>query len=248
MLISDLICPGDKVDIKLTYQVERQQNGEDIEVKLYKSSVMDLLSENSMELSMPTESGRMVLFQIGLRCEAVVYTGKGMYKVNAVARERYKKDNLYMLVMDILDEPVKFQRREFFRISYVSDMKYYRVTPEIADLQTTEELFVAVHNPDKKLPQYHGIIQDISGGGIKFASEYSEKAGSYIVIELRLVNSKFDETFYLLCRIVEGDLRNEAVDKVSNRAKFIYKDLKDRETIVRFVFEEERRIRKKVSG
>ena len=34
MKMSDLIQPGDRIDIQLVYQVERQQNGEDIEVKL----------------------------------------------------------------------------------------------------------------------------------------------------------------------------------------------------------------------
>ena len=41
MKMSDLIQPGDRIDIQLVYQVERQQNGEDIEVKLYKSKVCD---------------------------------------------------------------------------------------------------------------------------------------------------------------------------------------------------------------
>jgi c-di-GMP-binding flagellar brake protein YcgR len=34
----------------------------------------------------------------------------------------------------------------------------------------------------------------------------------------------------------------------SNRIEFLFKDLRDREKIVRFVFEEERRIRKKEVG
>ena len=144
MKMSDLIQPGDRIDIQLVYQVERQQNGEDIEVKLYKSKVCDWLSDINMEILMPTESGKMVLFQIGVRCEMIIYTKRGMYKVNAKTKERYKKDNLYLLVMEIVEPPVKFQRREFFRISYIADMKFYRVTPEIAELQTTEELFHVV--------------------------------------------------------------------------------------------------------
>ena len=63
MKMSDLIQPGDRIDIQLVYQVERQQNGEDIEVKLYKSKVCDWLSDINMEILMPTESGKMVLFQ-----------------------------------------------------------------------------------------------------------------------------------------------------------------------------------------
>ena len=57
-----------------------------------------------------------------------------------------------------------------------------------------------------------------------------------------------NDNFYLLCKVVSSEPMQEKEEKFSNRAKFIYKDLKDRETIVRFVFEEERRIRKKVIG
>ena len=37
MKISDFMQPGDRIDIQLIYQIERQKNGEGIEVKLYKN-------------------------------------------------------------------------------------------------------------------------------------------------------------------------------------------------------------------
>ena len=43
-------------------------------------------------------------------------------------------------------------------------------------------------------------------------------------------------------------IQKEDSDRYSCRAKFIFKDLKDREKIVRFVFEEERKIRRKEVG
>ena len=248
MKISDLMQPGDRIDIQLVYQLERQQNGEDIEVKQYKSKVCDWMSDTEMEILMPTESGKMVLFQTGLRCEMIVYTQRGMYKVNAKTKERYKQDNLYMLVMQILELPVKFQRREFFRISYIADMKFYRVTPEIAELQTTEDLFRVVHDPEAGLEVCEGKVQDISGGGIRFVTNQIEQIGSYLVVVLHLSNGEFNEKFYLLSKVVSSESMPDITDKFSNRVKFIYKDLKDRENIVRFVFEEERRIRKKVNG
>lgn len=248
MKISDVIHLGDKIDMQLTYQLERQKKGEDIEVKTYKSRVVELVSDKNIEILMPTENGKMVLFQTGLRCEMVLYTRKGMYKVNGIARERKKQDQFYILVMELLSLPVKFQRREFFRISYVSDLKYYEVGDKVTELDTTEELFVMVHNPENKLKALTGLIQDISGGGIRFVSTKLHEQGQYLVVTVRLTNDAIDENFYLLCRIVSSETMQGETNKFTNRAKFIYKDLKDRETIVRFVFEEERRIRKKVNG
>lgn len=248
MKMSDLVRPGDKIDIKLLYQVERRKNGEDIEVKEYKSNISDCLSDNMLEINMPTESGKMVLFQTGLRCEMVVYTKKGMYKFVSIAKERYKHDNLYFLSVEVVVPPAKFQRREYFRISYVNDMKFYEIDEKIASLETTEELFCVIHNPSNKISANKAIIQDISGGGIKFLSTKKNEVDEYIVAEIRLVNDKLDENFYLVCKIISSDAVEGSSNKYTNRAKFIYKDLKDRESIVRFVFEEERRIRKKVSG
>lgn len=248
MKISAIVRPGDRIDMQLLYQVERKKNGEDIEVKLYKSNVYDCVSDSIIEIAMPTESGKMVLFQSGLRCEMIFYTNKGMYKVQAVVKKRYKEDNLYILIMELSEDPVKFQRREFFRISYIDDMKIYNATSEIVALETTEELFCAIHRPDSGIKPYAGKLLDISGGGIRFITSELEQAGSYHVVELRLVNDKIDEKFYLLCKIISSEYMKDMPGKVSNRAKFIYKDLKDRELIVRFVFEEERRIRKKVNG
>lgn len=248
MKMSDLMQPGDRIDIQLVYQVERRQNGEDIEVKTYKSKICDWLSDTNMEILMPTEGGKIVLFQSGLRCEMIVYTKRGMYKVNVKTKERYKQNNLYMLVMEIVETPVKFQRREFFRISYIAEMKFYRVTPEIAELQTTEELFRAIHDPEAQIETGKGTIQDISGGGVRFVTAQKEKIGSYLVVELHLSSDNFNENFYLLSKVVSSESMLESAEQYSNRVKFIYKDLKDRESIVRFVFEEERRIRKKVNG
>ena len=70
----------------------------------------------------------------------------------------------------------------------------------------------------------------------------------FILLMIRLTNDRMDETFYLVCQIV-GCERHPSLDNTfSCRAKFIFKDLKDREKIVKFVFEEERRIRRKEIG
>ena len=54
--------------------------------------------------------------------------------------------------------------------------------------------------------------------------------------------------FVLVAQIIDSYGAINDSEKYINRGKFIFKDLKDREKIVRFVFEEERKIRKKVNG
>ena len=90
------------------------------------------------------------------------------------------------------------------------------------------------------------MICDISGGGVRFTGDVPLEAGQFVLLIFRLINKNTDECFHLVSQIVEA--RKEDNERYSCRAKFIFKDLRDREKIVRFVFEEERRIRKKEIG
>ena len=93
MAITDFARPGDKIDITYLHQ----NNG-----KVYKSSVFDFLGENVMEIGMPTEGGKMVLFQVGFECSMFFYTQKGMYTCEAKVLDRYKKDGFYMMSVKII--------------------------------------------------------------------------------------------------------------------------------------------------
>lgn len=248
MKIDELIGPGDKIDLQLVGQIEQKANGKEIEVRIFKSMLLDFVSDTEIEIAMPTEGSKMVLFNVGLRCSLVLYTEKGMYNCIGLVKQRYKKDNLYMLVMEIKTPLSKYQRREFFRVQCMIDMTYYQVPEEVTTLQTTEELFQETLKSEYFDAQNCGIIKDISGGGLRFISSQKHEKGDYLLIVVRLTNEKIDETFYLLAQVISSDSIESSNLSFVSRAKFIFKDIKDREKIVKYVFEEERRIRKKVSG
>ena len=79
MKIDELIGPGDKIDLQLVGQIEQKANGKEIEVRTFKSMLLDFVSDTEIEIAMPTEGSKMVLFNVGLRCSLVLYTEKGMY-------------------------------------------------------------------------------------------------------------------------------------------------------------------------
>lgn len=54
MAFTDLIKPGDKIDIRLLQQVENEERTGDT-VKVYKSQVLDINKRGNLEISMPTE-------------------------------------------------------------------------------------------------------------------------------------------------------------------------------------------------
>lgn len=239
MAITDFTRPGDKIDITCLHQ----NNG-----KVYKSSVFDFLGDAVMEIGMPTEGGKMVLFQVGFECTMVFYTQKGLYACEGRVLDRYKKDDFYMLSVKLISVPKKYQRRDFYRVSIGIDFNYYPITKEVSEMETTEALFEEITDP-KYIPEKKSAhTLDISGGGVKFLSNEDLEAGAFILTVIRLTNEKVDQTLYLVTEIVACERMENAPDKKVVRAKFHFKDLKDRDLIVRFVFEEDRMLRKKENG
>jgi c-di-GMP-binding flagellar brake protein YcgR len=246
MIISDITRLGDKIDIQLVQQLEQAEQGETKEpIRTYKSSLFDYRQDKEIEIAMPTENGRMVLFQVGLRVRMLFYTKKGLYTCYGTVQKRYKKDNFFMLAMLITSEPEKYQRREFFRIQNSIELRYVPVPEEIAYLESTEELFAKLQAGAYIEKEKKAVSCDISGGGIRFSTEERLEKDSFVVVVIRLCNEKIDQTFYLVTEIVDAQQSEKNTDKYIHRGKFLFKDLKDRETIVRYVFEEERRIRRK---
>ena len=60
MAFTDLIKPGDKIDIRLLQQVENEERTGDT-VKVYKSQVLDINKRGNLEISMPTEETKLIL-------------------------------------------------------------------------------------------------------------------------------------------------------------------------------------------
>lgn len=245
--LSDIISLGDKIDIKMSREQHGEENGGQM-ANVYQSSVCDFVSDMELEISMPTQAGRLVLFHTNSRCEFVFYTRRGMYCCSGIVKSRCKKDNLYLLSVEITTEPTKYQRREFFRVDYLTEIKYYEISEETAGLQTMEQIYDVVRAEEYAEQMKHGFLHDISGGGVKFTSFMQHEKDDYLLLMFRLANRCIDENFYLVCRIIESGVKSIQEKTYINRAQFLYKDLRDREKIVRFVFEEERRIRKKDIG
>ena len=235
----EVVRPGDKIDINFLHQ----NNG-----KTYKSSVCDIISEKELEITMPTESGKIVVFQLGVECQFYFYTQKGLFTCDAVITGRARRDNFLVLSARVTSALKKFQRRDFYRVNCMVDFAYYQITDEVAALETTEELFEEIADPAYLEHRRLATTRDISGGGIKFTSYETLKPGDKILVVIRLANDKMDHMFYLVADVVECASLENVRDKWIVRAKWVFKNIKDRDLIVRYVFEMDRMLRKKENG
>ena len=129
MAFTDLIKPGDKIDIRLLQQVENEERTGDT-VKVYKSQVLDINKRGNLEISMPTEGTKLILLPLDVRLEFVFYSGGFLYKSIGQIVERFKRDNIYTLEVELKTRLEKFQRREFYRYECSIDFKFFELTEE----------------------------------------------------------------------------------------------------------------------
>ena len=142
----------------------------------------------------------------------------------------------------------KFQRREFFRLECLVDFAYYKISKEVADLETTEELFEEITNPEYIEKKSLARTKDISGGGMRFTTSEQLEVGSKVLSVIRLTNDKIDHMFYLVTEIISCDAVENMPELWVCRSKYEFKNIKERDLIIRYVFEEDRMKRKRENG
>ena len=247
MTIAEIIQPGDKVDISFVQNVERAKKDQSMP-KIYKSQVLDLKENGNLEISMPVERGKLVLLPLGIRMEFIFFSKGTLYRAVGQVRERYKRENVYMLEIELKSQISKYQRREFFRFPCIMDMNYYTIEEQEAALKTGEALFIELQEAEGKSRdrEYAGRIVDLSGGGLRFRTDQKLRENQYVLFEIHLQNENLDKQYYIIGTIISC-IKTEKTPETpyEARAKFLITDSSVREEIIRFIFEEERKARQR---
>ena len=118
MRISDVIHPGDKINIS-SLRSKREEENDSSPSAIYRSMVLDVRTDDSIEIAMPSVGGGFVLLPMDEELQFEFLAKGGLYRAVGEVRERYKKDNIYMLRIVLATKLVKRQRREFFRLSLI---------------------------------------------------------------------------------------------------------------------------------
>ena len=91
-----------------------------------------------------------------------------------------------------------------------------------------------------------GTILDISGGGARFTSSNSLADVKFLLLEFQLPqeNKKSPLEIDVVAKLIDSK-QADTKDKYMHRVKFYFKDPHMKEQLIGYVFQEERRIRKK---
>lgn len=245
MTVSEVIRVGDKIEIRVAQEVEQALRTHET-VRMYKSQVLDIKEDGSLQIAMPTEAGRLAMLSLGLRYEFVFYSKGGLYRVIGQIRERYKKDNIYMLDIEFKSDLEKFQRREYFRYPCIMEFLYYKIPKEAVGLQTPEQIYETIRDDYLSGNTTLGKIMDLSGGGIRFNTEEKLEIGANLLMELHLKNERIDKRYNIVAEVISCcPMEKVRGSRYEIRAKFFIKDDKIREEIIHYIFEEERKTRQR---
>lgn len=252
-MVSNVVTIGDKIDI---YRIG--DNGEKENKPAYVSQVLDFIDEDKAKIGMPVMEGRVIPLEVEDKYILCFYTMKGLYQCSAVIIDRYKDGNLNLLVVRFLTDVVKFQRRQFYRLECAIEIRCRLVSQLELILEDTivknefqsEKEKLECYDEFNRLKSqwYPAVITDISGGGARFNSACLFRQEDMIKIDIALeISSKIAE-YELKSNIISSIPAANRPKVFESRVEFSEITTEERETIIRFVFEEERKKRKREKG
>lgn len=239
-MLSDIITAGQIVEIEAVKDGTEQDRG-DVK-KTYRTKVFDVLSEDQLEIMMPIEKGKVILLPVDGEFDMCFYTAKGLYQCYTRILDRYKSNNVYIVVAELTSNLKKRQRREFYRLGCALEVKF-RVLDE-AECDAVEKGFFKP-NPLDGAQMKKGVVVDISGGGLRFLAEYQCDVGALIYCTYALEIKGGEKPYHLVGRVLHSREMENRPGAYENRIQYVNMDVDDREEIIKYIFEEERRQRHK---
>lgn len=245
-MLSDFLHVGSKVDLASIERVKYDSDGDN--KKIYESKIYDILSDDKIEVLMPMEQTKLILLPVDSEYDVSVYEGRLLFQFNARIVDRYKSNNVYILVLELTSNIRKIQRREFYRFSCALDMCSRQLEEnEIALVNSRERMTDSVP-VDESLPLRRSIIVDISGGGVRFISNYKYDKDQLVYCKYTLNFENEKKEYCLIGKVLAVKEVEHKPGTFEHRVQYIDINMEEREEIIRYIFQEERKNRRKESG
>lgn len=240
-MIEKLISPGDKLELKSTVSVVLPDGTEG--VKTYKSSVYDILDDGRLELLMPMEQQKLILLPVDGEYDVCFFSNGGMYRANVRIADRQKINNTYIVVVEMMTNLHKYQRREYYRFNCVIDMSVRELNEQEVDAINKGLVY-----PETEAVMTRGVIVDISGGGLRFVSRELHQPGSILLMKFLLPVQEVEKEFLVAAKVIYSGAIEKREAEYENRVKFEFISSATREEIIKYIFNAERKNRKNGRG
>lgn len=237
-MISKILGIGNKIELTRSAAAENIDDAKN--KRMYISQLVDIIDEDKMKISMPIEQGKIIPLSINTRLDACFYTSNGLYQGRITVTDRYKEGQIFILVVELTSGLKKYQRRQYFRLGCVIEIKYRKIfEEEIEEYAQNNNMIIEADD------FLDGTALDISGGGIRFISKEHLEKDKDIFIVLEIKYEAQTKTYGLLGKVIMSYPAKNRDDMFEHRIEFIYMQGGVRESLIKYIFEEERRQRQK---
>ncbi len=239
-MLSELIKAGDRIELQA---VEHTEDGETVtRKKVYQSKVCEILTEDTLEITIPMEKTKLVLLPTDLEYDMVFYAeNNNLYQCLARIIDRYKSNNVYMQVMELTSNLRRYQRREYYRFSCALEMGARSLQEE--EITAIDQNMPYALTPG--LPLKQSVIVDISGGGLRFVSSQRYEPESILYISYQLMKGEEQKKYEVVGKVLSAKELTNKPGAWEHRVQYYDIDEDIREEIIKYIFEEERRGRRK---
>ena len=256
----DIASIGDKIELEKIYYNDIDDF---IHKKKYASQLLDIIDLDKIKVSMPISKGRITPLAVGEEYILYIYTSKGIYMSRVLAQSRDHEKKIFVMIFKILNDFVKVQRRQYYRLNinfdvefhlYTSvELKVYRTLFEDQVLSEEEKgklIDLLIDSQEENISK--GLVLDISGGGMRFQSKDQLKKDDFINLHFSLDTNSITKEYNIQAVVIESSKSYNKIydDKnvYENRVQFMNISKEDRENIVRFIFYEQRKQRQREKG
>lgn len=249
-----VINVGDRIELTHVKSALRRK----VSANTYTSQLLDYDGLRTAKISMPIYEGKIIPLELEDEFDLCFFTTAGLYRCRAKVTKRLREGNIHMARMIFLSLPKKYQRRQFYRLDCHMPVRYRVLSEEEKTLRdfldtTVFEDPALMEAYERKLEEYQkgareAVLTDISGGGIRFQCRQVVEPGNFVEVEIPLAMSDGTVSFRGMVKVVsQVNLPGESNSE--ERCEFDHIEKQEREMIVKFVFEEQkRRLRKESVG
>lgn len=240
IILSKYVLPGNRVDLQ---EIQRVKTGAESKKKTYQSQVIDVISDDRIEIAMPMEKSKLILLPVDAEYDLYFFTANGLYQCDARIVDRYRNNNIYILLLDLTSNLRKYQRREYYRFSCALEMNSRPLQEEeVNAIEQHAELLTP------GLPLQRSVIVDISGGGLRFVANYAYETGSLILCRYQLWIENESKDYNLVGKVLSVKEIENRPGVYEHRVQYVNIEAGSREEIIKYIFDEERKTIKNQKG
>ena len=237
---SRLLIEGNKIDFREILTKTQIEDG--IRPETYASQILEIRDEYTVVVSMPMLQGRLIPLSKGKKYQAFFYTLKGLYNCDIIVKDRHKNGNMYTMTITLETELCKYQRRQYYRLDK-SIQIYYTILNGIQYETITQKRHFPESLSDISIYET-GNTLDISGGGMRFIGPSKIETGKKILVVFDIVTDGRTVKFRLPATVIMSFSLENRLDRFEHRICFENISNAYREILIKYIFEEERKLRR----